>query len=46
MSADRPPLRLPEPVAWLLAQLAAAGHAAYVVGGCGRGSLLGRTPGD
>ena len=46
MSADRPPLRLPEPVAWLLAQLSAAGHAAYVVGGCVRDSLLGRTPGD
>ncbi len=46
MSANRPPLRLPEPVAWLLAQLAAAGHAAYVVGGCVRDSLLGRTPGD
>ena len=46
MSADPPLIRLPEPVAWLLGQLRAAGHDAYIVGGCVRDSLLGRIPGD
>lgn len=37
---------LPPGVASLLARLEAAGHTAYVVGGCVRDSLLGLTPGD
>lgn len=46
MSAPDDGIRLPDAVAWLLEQLTRAGHAAYVVGGCVRDSLLGRTPGD
>lgn len=37
---------LPPPVDDLLAELGRAGHAAYVVGGCLRDSLLGRDPAD
>ena len=37
---------MPKDVAWLLRQLNRAGYPAYVVGGCVRDSLLGRTPGD
>ncbi|HEX8940991.1 MAG TPA: HD domain-containing protein [Candidatus Limnocylindrales bacterium] len=37
---------LPAPVIGLLADLRLAGHAAYVVGGCLRDRLLGRTPSD
>lgn len=39
-------LLLPPAAAALLAQLHGAGYSAYVVGGCVRDSLLGRTPGD
>lgn len=39
-------ISLPKDVAWLLRQLNRAGYPAYVVGGCVRDSLLGRTPGD
>lgn len=39
-------IRLPNDALWLLQTLRAAGHSAYVVGGCVRDSLLGRTPGD
>lgn len=39
-------IRLPHDALWLLQTLRAAGHSAYVVGGCVRDSLLGRTPGD
>ena len=39
-------IRLPQDALWLLQTLRAAGHSAYVVGGCVRDSLLGRTPGD
>ena len=39
-------IRLPNDALWLLKKLRAAGHSAYVVGGCVRDSLLGRTPGD
>ena len=37
---------IPTPALWALTQLHNAGFAAYVVGGCVRDSLLGRTPGD
>lgn len=37
---------LPAPVAGVLAGLTAAGHVAYLVGGCVRDLLLGRTPAD
>ncbi len=37
---------VPAPVTDVLARLDKAGHAAFVVGGCLRDSLLGRTPGD
>lgn len=39
-------IRLPRDAMWLLQTLHAAGHSAYVVGGCVRDSLLGRQPGD
>ena len=39
-------ISMPKDVAWLLRQLNRAGYPAYVVGGCVRDSLLGRTPGD
>lgn len=39
-------IRLPRDAEWLLQTLQAAGHSAYVVGGCVRDSLLGRQPGD
>ena len=35
-------IRLPRDAMWLLQTLHAAGHSAYVVGGCVRDSLLGR----
>jgi tRNA nucleotidyltransferase (CCA-adding enzyme) len=37
---------IPDPVGELLATLGRGGHAAYVVGGCLRDALLGRTPAD
>ncbi len=37
---------MPAPVASLLETLNGAGHSAYVVGGCLRDSLMGRTPAD
>lgn len=37
---------LPAPVARALSELEHAGHQGYVVGGCVRDSLMGRTPGD
>ncbi len=37
---------IPEAVADLLAALNAAGHSAYIVGGCLRDSLMGRAPAD
>lgn len=43
---DRVSIALPPVVASLLARLEAAGHTAYVVGGCVRDSLLGIVPGD
>lgn len=39
-------IHLPRDVMYLLCTLRQAGHGAYVVGGCVRDSLLGRTPGD
>jgi len=39
-------LDIPSPARFVLEQLHTAGFAAYVVGGCVRDSLLGRTPGD
>ena len=39
-------LDIPSPARYVLEQLHTAGFAAYVVGGCVRDSLLGRTPGD
>lgn len=39
-------IRLPHDALWLLQALRGAGYSAYVVGGCVRDSLLGRTPGD
>lgn len=39
-------ISLPTPVAQILQTLQSAGFSAYVVGGCVRDSLLGRTPGD
>ncbi len=39
-------IRLPDNVNRILAQLRAAGHEAYAVGGCVRDSLLGREPDD
>ncbi len=39
-------IRLPDNVNRILAQLHAAGHEAYAVGGCVRDSLLGREPND
>lgn len=44
MSRDN--IRLPRDAYWLLQTLRGAGYSAYVVGGCVRDSLLGRTPGD
>ena len=44
MSLDT--IRLPRDAYRLLQTLRAAGHSAYVVGGCVRDSLLGRLPGD
>ena len=44
MSRDM--IRLPHDAYRLLQTLRAAGHSAYVVGGCVRDSLLGRLPGD
>ena len=43
---NRDSIYLPRDVIGLLQTLQSAGHTAYVVGGCGRDSLLGRTPGD
>ena len=43
---SRDTIRLPHDAYWLLQTLRAAGHSAYVVGGCVRDSLLGRLPGD
>ena len=43
---SRDTIRLPHDAYWLLQTLRAAGHSAYVVGGCVRDSLLGRMPGD
>ena len=43
---SRDTIRLPRDAYWLLQTLRAAGHSAYVVGGCVRDSLLGRMPGD
>lgn len=37
---------IPDPAREALSRLEAAGYAAYLVGGCVRDSLLGRTPGD
>ncbi len=37
---------MPEAAAGILRRLTAAGHEAYIVGGCVRDSLLGREPGD
>ena len=37
---------IPGDVLWILRKLNEAGHEAYVVGGCVRDSLLGRTPND
>ena len=37
---------LPAPVARALSELERSGHQGYVVGGCVRDSLMGRTPGD
>ena len=42
----RDTIRLPHDAYRLLQTLRAAGHSAYVVGGCVRDSLLGRLPGD
>ena len=39
-------INLPERVAFLLECLNIAGYAAYVVGGCVRDSILGKTPHD
>ena len=43
---SRDGIYLPRDVIGLLQTLQNAGHTAYVVGGCVRDSLLGRTPGD
>lgn len=43
---SRDTIRLPHDSYRLLQTLRAAGHSAYVVGGCVRDSLLGRLPGD
>ena len=43
---SRDTIRLPRDAYRLLQTLRAAGHNAYVVGGCVRDSLLGRLPGD
>ena len=43
---SRGTIRLPHDAYRLLQTLRAAGHSAYVVGGCVRDSLLGRLPGD
>ena len=43
---SRDTIRLPRDAYRLLQTLRAAGHSAYVVGGCMRDSLLGRLPGD
>ena len=43
---NRDSIYLPRDVIGLLQTLQSAGHTAYVVGGCVRDSLLGRTPGD
>ena len=43
---SRDTIRLPHDAYRLLQTLRAAGHSAYVVGGCVRDSLLGRLPGD
>ena len=43
---SRDTIRLPRDAYRLLQTLRAAGHSAYVVGGCVRDSLLGRMPGD
>ena len=42
----RYPIYIPRDAVWLLHTLRSAGHTAYIVGGCVRDSLLGRTPGD
>lgn len=41
-----PELRIPEQVNKALLMLSKEGHGAYMVGGCVRDSLLGKTPGD
>ena len=43
---SRDTIRLPHDAYRLLQTLRAAGHSAYVVGGCVRDSLLGLTPHD
>ena len=43
---ERVSIELPAVVAGLIGRLEAAGHSAYVVGGCVRDSLLGTQPGD
>ena len=42
----QPRIDVPEPVAYLLSRLNAAGYEAYAVGGCVRDALLGRVPND
>lgn len=39
-------IEIPQGAAWVLDKLQAAGYEAYVVGGCVRDSLLGRSPDD
>ena len=43
---QEPRIRPPEPARLLLNKLRQAGYEAYIVGGCVRDSLLGRTPDD
>lgn len=39
-------MRIPEPIAYILQKLAAAGYEPYLVGGCVRDFLLGKEPSD
>ena len=39
-------MRLPPQVQSAIRRLETAGHSAYLVGGCVRDALMGRTPGD
>ena len=43
---DKLHLKLPKEVKYILKTLQKAGHEAYVVGGCVRDLLLGKTPSD